>query len=265
VAELEFGRAAINRGDGEGWTRSNPVGNEAAFAYGPLHRCWSRCLIDVDQERIREVHEKLEFAAGSGGSCADGVSPTTNPLGYAEEEQDGSGLYNLRAREYDPMLGQMLTMDPIDHSQGASAYQYANDDPMALVDPTGMCASRSSIWDEAFCQGKNAGSSAWGWTQTHVHFTVGVCTQGMVGGFLAGSLNECFGVSTSGQVGFYGSGGAFGTWNPAHIGGMGMLQISNAATIDDLSGKFGDVGGSGALVAQVGGDAFGGKGARTVK
>jgi hypothetical protein len=50
VAEMEFRRAVIDRGDGEDRTRSRPVGEKAALGYGPSHRCGPRCLGDVDHE-----------------------------------------------------------------------------------------------------------------------------------------------------------------------------------------------------------------------
>jgi RHS repeat-associated protein len=86
-------------------------------------------------------------ADGAGTECVTGVSPSVNPVEYTGEYQDATGLYDLRAREYDPALGQMLTTDPIDHP-GQSPYQYANDGPTWLVDPTGMSARGGAPWYE---------------------------------------------------------------------------------------------------------------------
>jgi RHS repeat-associated protein len=58
---------------------------------------------------------------------------------YAGEMLDAaSGLYDLRARQYDSNSGRFLSQDPAAAtSQTARTYVYANDDPTAYVDPSG--------------------------------------------------------------------------------------------------------------------------------
>ena len=56
------------------------------------------------------------------------------------------------------MLGSLTATDPIDHSQGASPYQYAANDPIALVDPTGMSPWYAGVWEDA------ANAASWGGT-----------------------------------------------------------------------------------------------------
>jgi RHS repeat-associated protein len=51
-----------------------------------------------------------------------------------------TGLYHLRARQYDTHVGRLLSLDPLDREVGdsyVSAYTYADDRPTVLVDPSG--------------------------------------------------------------------------------------------------------------------------------
>jgi len=60
------------------------------------------------------------------------------PFGYTGEVQDpGTGLVNLRARTYNPLVGQFLTRDPLEQRTG-QAYAYAGGDPVNNSDPSGQ-------------------------------------------------------------------------------------------------------------------------------
>jgi RHS repeat-associated protein len=64
-------------------------------------------------------------------------------LGYDSQQLDpATGLYNLRARQYDPASGRFLATDPIAPALSdpyVSAYVYANNRPTVLADPSGLC------------------------------------------------------------------------------------------------------------------------------
>jgi RHS repeat-associated protein len=65
----------------------------------------------------------------------------SNPMKFAGEYLDPTGLYLLRARQYDPTTGGFLTTDPHPRSVVSayrSPYVYANDQPTTLVDPSGL-------------------------------------------------------------------------------------------------------------------------------
>ena len=66
-------------------------------------------------------------------------SGTTFTIGYSGNWKDPTTkLVYLRARDYDPMTGQFLQVDPaIDLTR--QPYAYANNDPLARTDPTGLC------------------------------------------------------------------------------------------------------------------------------
>ena len=58
----------------------------------------------------------------------------SSPLRFAGELLNGdTGLYHLRARDYDPALGRFLTRDPLPPTDGApleNLYAYASNRPL---------------------------------------------------------------------------------------------------------------------------------------
>ena len=67
-------------------------------------------------------------------------SAPANPNQFVGEYLDPSGLYNLRAREYEPSIGRLLSVDPAQQEPGSahdSDYAYAGDAPTVMVDPSG--------------------------------------------------------------------------------------------------------------------------------
>ena len=75
-----------------------------------------------------------------------------NPMRFAGEYLDPTGLFHLRARQYDPSLGRFTTTDPLAPSGWipyTSSYAYVRNVPTRLTDPSGLCAyiSDPSIYD----------------------------------------------------------------------------------------------------------------------
>lgn len=69
-----------------------------------------------------------------------------NPLRFSGEYLDGTGQYNLRARMYNPALGQFTALDPA-VSQTGQAYAYANTNPLRYNDPTGLWSCQTGLFD----------------------------------------------------------------------------------------------------------------------
>lgn len=60
-----------------------------------------------------------------------------NPYRYSGEYYDAeSGYTYLRARYYDPDTGRFISEDPV--LDGENWYVYCDNDPVNMVDPTGM-------------------------------------------------------------------------------------------------------------------------------
>ena len=65
-------------------------------------------------------------------------APLLRYLFTGQELDEDLGLYNFRARLYDPQIGRFYGVDP--QWQFASPYLYAGNDPILLIDPTGELA-----------------------------------------------------------------------------------------------------------------------------
>jgi RHS repeat-associated protein len=58
--------------------------------------------------------------------------------GQREEDYDGLGLYNYKARFYSTTLGRFVSADPIS-ADGLNHYSYVANNPLRYIDPSGYC------------------------------------------------------------------------------------------------------------------------------
>lgn len=73
-----------------------------------------------------------------GNTTASGTA-SGNPSQYTGRENEGNGLYFLRARYYSPVLGRFVNEDPLGFAgSGPNFYAYVFDSPTNLVDPFGL-------------------------------------------------------------------------------------------------------------------------------
>jgi RHS repeat-associated protein len=73
-----------------------------------------------------------------GSTSVTGTS-NGNEFQYTGRENEGNGLYFYRARYYSPLLGRFISEDPLGFlGSGPNLYGYALDDPINLIDPSGM-------------------------------------------------------------------------------------------------------------------------------
>ena len=82
-----------------------------------------------------------------------------NPMQFAGQLVDSeTGLYDLRARTYDPSTGRMLSTDPkpaTGSDAGVSPYSYAADSSMTESDPSGETACSSLYYQYCYTNGQN--------------------------------------------------------------------------------------------------------------
>jgi RHS repeat-associated protein len=94
---------------------------------------------DYDPFGNPRMGETLAAQPAAGTQAATGPA---NPLRYAGAYQDnttGNGNYYLRARNYNPGTGRFTTTDPMPRGGAAtSSYVYADNNPLAYADPTGL-------------------------------------------------------------------------------------------------------------------------------
>jgi RHS repeat-associated protein len=67
--------------------------------------------------------------------------PSSEPLRFTGQYLDTFGLYDLRAREYDPSTGRFTSQDPIAAAPAdpyLADYLYASDNPITGIDPSGQ-------------------------------------------------------------------------------------------------------------------------------
>jgi RHS repeat-associated protein len=87
------------------------------------------------------------FGATRTATKVDPSAPE-NPMQFVGEYNDPNGLYNLRARQYDPTIGRMLGIDPASQTTATpsvSLFAYVDDRPTRLVDPSGETSRPATL------------------------------------------------------------------------------------------------------------------------
>jgi len=99
-----------------------------------------------------------KFGTNGAGSPLNSP-PGGSPFGYTGRQWDAkAGLYNYRARYYDPVLGVFLSMDPIGTKDDPNLYGYVGQDPVNGNDPTGLSCERNSDQKGYTCVIDNPGN-----------------------------------------------------------------------------------------------------------
>ncbi|WP_112465598.1 polymorphic toxin-type HINT domain-containing protein [Streptomyces triticisoli] len=110
------------------------------------------------QLAIEAATQKLTQRRNLPFGSTRGTEPDTWPgtKGFVGGTNDTAttGLTHLGAREYDPVLGRFISVDPIlslDQPQSLNGYTYANNNPTTASDPDGL----ESCYGVAYCSGSN--------------------------------------------------------------------------------------------------------------
>jgi RHS repeat-associated protein len=118
------------------------------------------------------------YSYDSLGNLSASTGTVTNPHRYTGREFDAeAGIYEYRARYYDPAVGRFLSEDPIGFSGSVDFYTYTNNNPLNWTDPFGWDRVRVCcrplrfmkplllfrIWHHCYIQITDAdGTQTWG-------------------------------------------------------------------------------------------------------
>ncbi len=113
----------------------------------PLSELRSGTTSYYEQDGINAV-SSLSNSAGalantytydSFGKLTASTGTVVNPFRYTSRELDPeTGLFNFRARYYDPSLGRFVSEDPIGFHAGVNFYDYVLNRPTVFLDPAGL-------------------------------------------------------------------------------------------------------------------------------
>jgi RHS repeat-associated protein len=181
------------------------------------------------------------FGASRSSIKVDPTAPD-NPMLFTGQYLDTTGLYHLRARQYDPGLGRFTTQDPLSTPIGdpyVASYVYAQDRASTLADPNGQWPSLHSIkkWASFVpVVGTAIAAYDYGASLANVALTCGIrnwgssqCTDAVVGSTLKG---VSLAVSVVADTCFVASALDGFTTSPACI----ALHVTAASLVTGVSG-----------------------------
>jgi len=89
------------------------------------------------------------YSYDSFGKLTASTGTLTNPFQYTGREFDSeTGIYEYRARYYDPRSGRFVSEDPAGFYGGFNFYGYVKNDPLDFIDPTGLKCEQVSPWTQ---------------------------------------------------------------------------------------------------------------------
>nr|WP_223188054.1 RHS repeat-associated core domain-containing protein [Streptomyces sp. CBMA29] len=118
-------------------TRTNEGGTaKLSFLFGDAHGTSSLAL-DSSTQAITK-----RYSTPYGAPRGTPATTWPDDKGFlGKTTDDSTGLTHVGAREYDPVTGQFLSVDPLletDNDQSLNGYSYAASNPVTLSDPSGM-------------------------------------------------------------------------------------------------------------------------------
>jgi RHS repeat-associated protein len=117
--------------------RSNETGTNELSYLASDHHSTSTLAIDANDQTYTKRH-LTPFGDKRGGTPND----WPNDKGFLGKTTDaGTGLTHIGARQYDPQIGQFVSLDPVlqtSIAQTLNGYSYGAQNPATFADPTGM-------------------------------------------------------------------------------------------------------------------------------
>ncbi len=129
-----YGLGLISQDSGSGPTFLHPDGIGSV----------SGVTADDGTPLVRRSYDAFGEQRGTQLLSPGGNVAGASDFGFAGEYQDfNSGLYHLRARQYDPSLGRFISEDPLGATAFSAEYAYVGNRPGVMVDPSGKASEGS--------------------------------------------------------------------------------------------------------------------------
>ncbi|MFI1002464.1 polymorphic toxin-type HINT domain-containing protein [Streptomyces galbus] len=120
--------------------RSTQTGTNKLTYLAGDHHGTSSLALNPDTGQTFTKRYSTPFGADRGTPA---YGPWPDDKGFLGKSRDTTtGLTHIDAREYDPIIGQFLNIDPVlsvGQPQSLNGYSYANNNPVTLSDPSGLC------------------------------------------------------------------------------------------------------------------------------
>ncbi|MEU7253667.1 RHS repeat-associated core domain-containing protein, partial [Streptomyces sp. NPDC045251] len=120
--------------------RSNQTGTTKVTYFVSDHHGTSHLAINRDSTLAFTKRYTTPFGADRGKTQ---YGPWPDDKGFLGKSRDAAtGLTHIDAREYDPVIGQFISVDPllkVGTTQTFNGYSYGDNNPATLADPTGQC------------------------------------------------------------------------------------------------------------------------------
>ncbi|WP_051845583.1 polymorphic toxin-type HINT domain-containing protein [Streptomyces globisporus] len=120
--------------------RTNETGTEKLHFLAADHHGTGNLSLTADTTQALTKRYTTPFGAARG--AASGAWPDDKAF-LGKTADTGTNLTHIGAREYDPTLGQFVSVDPLlapDAPGSMNGYSYAGNNPTTTSDPTGTCA-----------------------------------------------------------------------------------------------------------------------------
>ncbi|MEW1694926.1 RHS repeat-associated core domain-containing protein [Streptomyces sp. NPDC091278] len=118
--------------------RTNETGTEKLHFLASDHHGTGNLSLTADTAQGLTKRYTTPFGGARG--TTSGTWPDDKTF-LGKPTDTGTNLTHIGAREYDPSLGQFISVDPIlalDQHQSLNGYSYANNNPLTFSDPTGL-------------------------------------------------------------------------------------------------------------------------------
>jgi RHS repeat-associated protein len=119
------------------------LGERRSGSYYFLHDGLGSVTAVIDASGTVVSTFKYDPYGGDAGTTGSLYEPIRFTGGYWDGSISGhEALYKFGERYYDPALGRWTQPDPINNPldlHGWNGYAYAGDDPVNMIDPTGLC------------------------------------------------------------------------------------------------------------------------------